>query len=540
MEDYINPIDGTKYTDRQHVDISLFEYDENIHFGGAGIVESVGYIGTVSQIYDNVNGHEEQVFVFTNNGQGPKQSPVPYSASDAERAQVQDVTVMMQGSQTKTDTPKLIHDTVTDWLPTDFVTASHRLGPAGAVEYATPFVYRHSKSIITQKSREILDKADRDVSNNIGNAVGIFNKDAGQAVKQSLNSFNKNPFNELRKYVLSNSAGVFGGALTTGITSTPIMFAAGGLKVTQKFPPAQFKDAAKHLKETIHKYPNAKIDLYGHSLGSMDIQYALSTLTEEEMRHIETVHIYNGPNIYPLLTKEQQARLDSAKYKIFNHIDHKDIVSLGYDLSGSENAAGIVRHIATVEKEIGDQHMMEGYLYDKHKNFVLMDGTGKITLKDTIEADMIPYRTIKKQLSQSDGGLSSKEKIYLDSLQAEITAQSLVNATKLGCETLQQARNKVVEEAEKLAEQLRQVPWGFSLSPDEVAAAYQAGGADQDSLVTSLQEHFDNRLAKAKALHETFSDLKGQIQAGIQQLTAADQELAGDFAQWSQHASGRV
>ena len=48
------------------------------------------------------------------------------------------------------------------------------------------------------------------------------------------------------------------------------------------FPPPQFKDAAAHLKEVIRKYPNAKIDLYGHSLGSMNIQYALACLTEEE------------------------------------------------------------------------------------------------------------------------------------------------------------------------------------------------------------------------------------------------------------------
>ena len=92
---------------------------------------------------------------------------------------------MMQGSQTKTHTPKLLHDTVTDWLPTDFVTAAHRLGPVGAVEHATPFVYRHSQNIITQKSREVLDKADRDASNNIGDAIGFFNKDVGQTVTRS-------------------------------------------------------------------------------------------------------------------------------------------------------------------------------------------------------------------------------------------------------------------------------------------------------------------------------------------------------------------
>ncbi|WP_304948167.1 hypothetical protein [Streptococcus sinensis] len=531
MPDYKNPIDGREYTDKQHVETALYEY-RSMYVGKQYDVKGGDYLGTVSQIYDNVHGNEEQVYVLTNNGKGTKQSPVPYSASDTERAQVQDVTVMMQGSQTKTHTPKLLHDTVTDWLPTDFVTAAHRLGPVGAVEHATPFVYRHSQNIITQKSREVLDKADRDASNNIGDAVGFFNKDVGQAVTRELNSLNKNPFNELRKDVLSNSAGIFGGAVVTGVTSTPIMLAAGGLKLTQKFPPAQFEDAAKHLKETIRKYPNAKIDLYGHSLGSMDIQYALASLTEEEMRHIGTVHIYNGPNIYPLLTKEQKARLDSAKYKIFNHIDHKDIVSLGYSLSGSENAAGIVRHIKTIGKSIDDQHMMKGYIYDKNKNFVLMDGTGKITIKDTIKVNMIPYQNMKKYLSK--GGFSGNEKIYLDSVQAQAIAQNLVNVAKLGYETLQQARDQVVGEAEILADELHKVPWGFSLSPDEVVAAYQAGGVDYQSLVLSLQEHFDSRLSKVQALQTTFTDLIEQLNAGIQQLLDKDQVLAGDFEQWNQ------
>ena len=279
-------------------------------------------------------------------------------------------------------------------------------------------------------------------------------------------------------------------------------------------------------------YSNAKIDLYGHSLGSMDIQYALASLTEEEIRHISTVHIYNGPNIYPLLTKEQKARLDSAKYKIFNHIDHKDIVSLGYNLSGSENAAGIVRHIKTIGKSIDDQHMMKGYIYDKNKNFVLMDGTGKITIKDTIKANMIPYQNMKKYLSK--GGFSGNEKIYLDSVQAQATAQNLVNVAKLGYETLQQARDQVVGEAEILAKELHKVPWGFSLSPDEVAVAYQSGGADYQSLVLSLQEHFDSRLSKVQALQTTFTALTEQLNAGIQQLLDKDQVLAGDFEQWNQ------
>ena len=529
MPDYKNPIDGREYTDKQHVETALYEY-RSMYVGKQYDVKGGDYLGTVSQIYDNVHGNEEQVYVLTNNG--TNRAAVPYSASDTERAQVQDVTVMMQGSQTKTDTPKLLHDTVTDWLPTDFVTATHRLGPVGAAEHAAPFVYRHTKDLVTQNTRKGMDQVEQVGRDALGNIIGVFNKEAGQSVTRTLNEFSKNTLNEWSKDLLSNAVGIVSAGAVTDASLKPIMLTAGGLKLTHKFPPAQFEDAAKHLKETIRKYPNAKIDLYGHSLGSMDIQYALASLTEEEMRHIGTVHIYNGPNIYPLLTKEQKARLDSAKYKIFNHIDHNDIVSLGYSLSGSENAAGIVRHIKTTGKSIDDQHMMKGYIYDKNKNFVLMDGTGKITIQDTIKANMIPYQNMKKYLSK--GGFSGNEKIYLDSVQAQATAQNLVNVAKLGYETLQQARDQVVGEAETLAEELHKVPWGFSLSPDEMAAAYLDGGADYQSLVTSLKAHFDNRLSKVQALQTTFTALTEQLSAGIQQLLDKDQVLAGDFEQWNQ------
>ena len=69
------------YTDQQNVEAAMVEYRPLKVGENHSIKGENGYIGNVSQIYDNVNGHEEQVFVFTNNGKGPEQSPVPYSAS---------------------------------------------------------------------------------------------------------------------------------------------------------------------------------------------------------------------------------------------------------------------------------------------------------------------------------------------------------------------------------------------------------------------------------------------------------------------------
>ena len=80
-----------------------------------------------------------------------------------------------------------------------------------------------------------------------------------------------------------------------------------------------------------------------------------------------------------ILTPEQKARIDALKYKIYNHIDHKDLVSLGYPDSGSKGASGIVKHLKTKNlKNIGLQHMMHGYIYDKDGNLVLEKGTEAI------------------------------------------------------------------------------------------------------------------------------------------------------------------
>ena len=54
----------------------------------------------------------------------------------------------------------------------------------------------------------------------------------------------------------------------------------------------------------MEKYPNAKINIYGHSLGSMDAQYALANVTDYS--RIKSANIYNGPNIYSTLTEEQK------------------------------------------------------------------------------------------------------------------------------------------------------------------------------------------------------------------------------------------
>ena len=287
----------------------------------------------------------------------------------------------------------------------------------------------------------------------------------------------------------------------------------------------------------IRKYPNAKIDLYGHSLGSMNIQYALACLTEEEASHIGTVHLYNGPNAYSILTPEQKVRIDSLKYKIYNHIDHKDLVSLGYQDSGSKESSGIVKHLKTNDlKNTGLQHMMHGYIYDKDGNLVLEKGTEAITRKEIIEERMKVYYRLKDKLQKTGGGLSSSERIYLDALQARLASDELIRVVDEGLEQAQKSKTQLDTDLEALEKLLQTVPKGFILNLAEVEEAYAQAGATRQTVVTEVREKFDNRLATYQSLSNEFHALNEQVNAGIELLKAKDQKIAGEMNQWEQLA----
>lgn len=148
--------ENLNFNDQQNVKTALLEYEKDIKVGREFDIgpKNEEYIGHVSHIYDSTNGNEEQVFVLTNNGMGINEDPVPYTASDEERAQIHDVTVLMKGSETETSTQKLLHDTFTDWVKTDLPTASNILGPNGAANYATDYAKRFTRDKIKENLKK--------------------------------------------------------------------------------------------------------------------------------------------------------------------------------------------------------------------------------------------------------------------------------------------------------------------------------------------------------------------------------------------------
>ena len=529
-------VNNTNFSDRQHVEASLIEY-RSLKLGkNQKIKEGSEYVGNVSHIYDSINGNEEQVFVLTDSGKGVEQDPVPYSASDEARAQIHDVTVLMKGSETEISTQKLLHDTFTDWVGTDLPAASNILNPGGASEYATEYAKNYARDKAKDgfnNAVEALEDAIIPTSVNLPPEA----TPVGRFIQKAMD----NPVSNFVQEKASDMVGFFAERTAEEQVRFPTLIGAAFLKKYNDengtFPPPQFKDAAAHLKEVIRKYPNAKIDLYGHSLGSMNIQYALACLTEEEASHIGTVHLYNGPNAYPILTPEQKVRIDSLKYKIYNHIDHKDLVSLGYQDSGSKESSGIVKHLKTKDlKNTGLQHMMHGYIYDKDGNLVLEKGTEAITRKEIIEERMKVYYRLKDKLQKTGGGLSSSERIYLDALQARLASDELIRVVDEGLEQAQKSKAQLDTDLEALEKVLQTVPKGFILNLSEVEEAYAQAGATRQTVVTEVRERFDNRLAAYQSLSNEFHALNEQVNAGIELLKAKDQEIAGEMNQWEQLA----
>ena len=141
----------------------------------------------------------------------------------------------------------------------------------------------------------------------------------------------------------------------------------------EKGATGQLEASSDYLKEIMEKYPNAKINIYGHSLGSMDAQYALANVTDYS--RIKSANIYNGPNIYSTLTEEQKINVSALYDKINNYVDSRDLVGLGYNKG--EGTVGKTYNFSGESSGFNkvDQHMWGGYRFDDNGN--LIDEKGK-------------------------------------------------------------------------------------------------------------------------------------------------------------------
>ncbi|EAE1348773.1 DUF2974 domain-containing protein [Listeria monocytogenes] len=297
----------------------------------------------------------------------------------------------------------------------------------------------------------------------------------------------------------------------------------GGSTVTP-----QLKTSAETLKQTMKLYPNAQIYVYGHSLGSMNAQYAIADLDKKDIKRISGGFFYQGPNIYSNLTPKQQdtVKAINALDRLFNFVDRKDYVPIGYGIGDPT-----IGHLIEVEsKKAGmvEQHMWGGYQFDEDGN-VLTDKEGSLRLAKYATAQQLASINIMRtSFSKSGGALSSSEEIFLDAAEGLAITQGMKQTIQGEIKDLKDMFDKAIENAEELwrdtLSDARDI--GSKLSESEILTALALGGATESKIVIDTVQDCEKSLAEATKIEQEYDKLLEQINEAIKSQLKTDQELA--------------
>ena len=305
----------------------------------------------------------------------------------------------------------------------------------------------------------------------------------------------------------------------------------------EKGTTSQLKASADILNDVLVRYPNAKVTVYGHSLGSMNAQYALANV--RDISRISGAYIYQGPNTYPVLTEEQRQRVDAMKYRIHNYVDDKDMIPIGYPKNrmDSVGVVGIMHHVDSKQQIdfIYSQHLWGGYVFNEDGSLKIKNDRSSFEKRyssglDKVYSGLYNYAKAKEALAS--GGYTSNEEIFLDSEHALTISSGLHEVANAGHEEIRSIVRKAHQKAEKIVASTYQVPFGFILSPTEVATAYSDGGVSRTTILDDLDHYFYPKIKKSEKLAEDFQSLEKQIADGVQKKLEDDKELAGNFKEW--------
>lgn len=308
--------------------------------------------------------------------------------------------------------------------------------------------------------------------------------------------------------------------------------------------PSQLKASAITLDQVCEKYPNAKVRVYGHSLGSMDGQYALAATKHPQQ--IDKAYLYEGPNVYPDLSDKQQKQADSMRNRVFNYQDSKDFVSIGYD-SFDTDTIGKLIHVdgqRDVNADISTQHMWHGYQFTKDgKLKTLSDDENlrstPINMAIRGENAIMSIMELLEGLGKSTADLVDNiadvagEKIKVLPSEIETLSNRLISVVENEVKTMIQKIEREAEhqfestyrEAKRMAYQI-----GKDLTSSEIDECLHAAGITHSNMVTKPVQKIKQQTKKLLA---AANEVKGTGQKGLGiggKFTATDNGIGGLFS----------
>lgn len=168
-------------------------------------------------------------------------------------------------------------------------------------------------------------------------------------------------------------------------TNLPILKA---LLARKRTIPSQLKSAAHLLNQTINQFKGSRIYIYGHSLGSINAQFALANCRHPEA--IAAAYLYEGTNILLLLTPTERRQVAKMREKIFNYVDIYDPVTLG--ITETHHMVGKLCYVDSEPMQPIKQHMWGGYHFN---------ADGSLKLRKVDQAFLAESRSERKLLARS-------------------------------------------------------------------------------------------------------------------------------------------
>lgn len=193
-------------------------------------------------------------------------------------------------------------------------------------------------------------------------------------------------------------------------TNLPILVSL--LANNEKRIPSQLKSAAKLLNKTLNHFNGAHFYIYGHSLGSINAQYALANCHHPQM--IMGAYLYEGTNIWLLLDQKQRRTAAKLRTKIYNYVDIYDPVTLG--ITATHHMVGRLMYVDSTPMKPIKQHMWGGYKFDKNGKLYLKEVDDAFLKESVNERKLLTRTNDLANTLEKKGQASEVKKLALDKL----------------------------------------------------------------------------------------------------------------------------
>jgi len=301
---------------------------------------------------------------------------------------------------------------------------------------------------------------------------------------------------------------------------------------------SQLDAASKEVKAAMDRYPNARFKLYAHSLGGLNVQSSLGSLEDKYLDRIDAAYIYEAPNLYPQLSDAEKKQVDKIKYKIYNFIDKRDLVTWEHSEEGNEGVVGTLVRIDSKDAgNLGKQHMWGGYDYKygylnvKEES---LDDYRLARIKQTKE-----QLQLKKQALESwkKSGLSGSDLISMDTIQAMGIVESLKEFTLIASDYILAVCDFRIADIKGTWETLliscRSTVLGTRCTESDIISALAQIGATKETIETNRITELEKIKKDTLKIKESIFSLSTDIAKGIATVIGTDVSLASQLQlQW--------